>query len=411
MKRIYFLLVWIFISSFSLFAQSPSITIADPWTACLNSVQKINVVINGEYHADNKFLVQIRKEENEQVVAEIPARLVDGKIEVVHSDSSFSLLRYIQIRIVTTSPRTESNWRNVTLGSKGIVDMALAAPDTVNAGEDLLLKFNSFSNSTVQVTLNDSSVFSLNARSGAFTTSYHRKGVNVTTPFYMAHARNECGAMKVSGQVRATINPTTIKVLSVSPAAACEGSEIEVSFGTSGPELPANTRYRLRIAVFDGDLVSPKTVEVPAQLKDNVLVATFPTAFNVNLRSAYKLRIEAVSKRQPQVFKLLNVFGQCGVGKVVTPSAVTVSFVTAEPGAVQASVIVAPNPASDYLQINFASARPRAVTLVDSRGISVWQGKFNKQDETLNIAKLVPGVYLLRIEESGKTRVYRVVKH
>jgi hypothetical protein len=291
MKIGYLLLVWIFISPFSAYAQSPSITIISPGPACLNAVQTIGVAINGEYKADNNFLVQVRKEENMQVLAEIPARLVGSNIEVVHSDSSFTLLPHMRIRVVTTSPRTESDWRNVILGSKGSVDMALAAPDTVNAGEELLLKFTTFSSSSTQVTLNDSSVFTVSNLPGAYVTSYHRKGVNVTSPFYIAHARNGCGAMKVSGQVKATINSTAIKVLSVSPTAACEGSEIEVSFGTSGPELPATTRYRLRFAVFSGDLVSPRTVEIPAQLKNNVLVANFPTGFNLNRRSEYKLRI------------------------------------------------------------------------------------------------------------------------
>jgi hypothetical protein len=112
-----------------------------------------------------------------------------------------------------------------------------------------------------------------------------------------------------------------------------------------------------------------------------------------------------------QVYKLLTVYGQCGLGNVLTPSTVTVSLITAEPGDVNARVIVAPNPAKEYLQITFETARPRNVTLFDSRGISVWQGKFQRQDESLNIANFVPGVYLLRIEESGKERVYRVVKH
>lgn len=291
MKIAYLLFAWIFISSFSAFAQSPSITITYPETACLNAVQKIQVAISGKYNPDNKFAVQIRKEENEQVVAEIPARLVDGKIEVVHSDSSFSLLRYIQIRVVTTSPKTESNWSNVIIDTKGSVSLALAAPDTINAGEDLILKFTTFSRSTAEVTLNDSSFFTLSSFESGYFNSYHHKGVNVTTPFYIAHARNACGPMKVSGQVKATINPTAIRVLSVSPTAACEGSEMKVSFGTSGPALPANTRYRLRIAVFSGDHINPKTVEVPAQLKDDVLVANFPKAFNLNGRSEYKLRI------------------------------------------------------------------------------------------------------------------------
>ncbi len=291
MRKSFITVLVTFASCFSLFAQAPSIAITYPETACLNAVQKIQVTINGTYNADNKFAVQIRKGENLPVVSEIPAELVDGKIEVIHADSSLSIPPYVQIRIVTTSPKTESNWYNVIIHTKGIVSLALADSDTINAGEDLLLRFTAFSSSTATVTLNDSSYVTLSSAAGGYFNNYIRKGVNVTTPFYIAHANNVCGAMQVSGQVSATINTTALRTLSVSPAAACEGSEIRVSFATSGPALPAGTRYRLRIAVYQGDRLNAKTVEVPARLEDNVLVANFPMTFNLTNRSEYKLRI------------------------------------------------------------------------------------------------------------------------
>ncbi len=291
MKKYYLLFLLIFTSCLPLFGQPPSITIAYPETACLNAVQKIQVAISGTYNPDNKFAVQVRKGENQPVISEIPAKLADGKIEVVYSDSSLSIPPHVQVRVVTTSPKTESNWYNVIIHTKGIVNLAAADSDTINPGEELVLKFTTFSSSTAIVTLNDSSTFTTSSWVGGFFNTYHRKGVNVTTPFYIAHAENTCGPMQVSGEVRAMINPTALRVLSVTPEATCEGSEIRVSFSTSGPALPPGARYRLRIAVYDGDQVNVKSVEVPARLEGNVLVANFPASFNLGWRGQYKLRI------------------------------------------------------------------------------------------------------------------------
>lgn len=291
MKKFCVLFVLSLIASIPLFAQSPSIKITYPGTACLNAVQKIQVTVTGKYNADNQFTVQIRKGDNLPVISEIPARLVDDRIEVVHSDSSLSIPRYVQMRVATTSPKTESNWVNVDIHTKGSVNLALAASDTINPGEDLTLKFTAFTKSTATVTLNDSSYFTLSSFEEGYFVNLQYKGANTTAPFYIAHAENVCGPMKVSGEVKATLNPTSLRTLSVSPQAVCEGSEIRVNFATSGPALPASTKYRLRISVFQGDHSNVKTVEVPAQLKDNVLVATFPTSFNVTRRAEYMLRI------------------------------------------------------------------------------------------------------------------------
>lgn len=119
------------------------------------------------------------------------------------------------------------------------------------------------------VMLNDSSYFTIHSPVGEYLNAYYRKGVSVTTPFYIAHAKNTCGPMQVGGQVRATINATSSRVLSISPSATCEGSEIRVSFSTSGPALAAGTQYRLRIAVYQGDHINLKTVEVPARSWSN----------------------------------------------------------------------------------------------------------------------------------------------
>jgi hypothetical protein len=86
-----YVVIFAFFYSFHLVAQSPSITITYPETACLNTVQKIQVAISGTFNTDNKFSVQVRKGDNNPVISELPARLVNGKIEVMHADSSLLL--------------------------------------------------------------------------------------------------------------------------------------------------------------------------------------------------------------------------------------------------------------------------------------------------------------------------------
>ncbi|WP_254411433.1 T9SS type A sorting domain-containing protein [Dyadobacter diqingensis] len=290
MKKIY-LLAFAFFYSLNLIAQSPSIVITYPETACLNTAQKIQVAISGTFNTDNKFSVQVRKSENSPVISELPARLISGKIEVIHTDSSLSLLPYIQLRVAATSPKAESNWYNVLINTKGSVNLSVANSDTINAGEALTLKFTTFSSSTANIVLNDGSGFSVSSFERGYFNTYHQKGINVSTPFYIQKAENICGPMSVSGQVKATINTVSLKTISVSPAATCEGNEIKVGFSASGPALPAGTRYKLRISVYQGDLLNVKSVEVPARLIENILVANFPKTFNLSGRSKYKVRV------------------------------------------------------------------------------------------------------------------------
>jgi hypothetical protein len=290
MKNFFLLLLMLLGLQVKLFAQAPSITITYPEPVCLNSVQKVQVAIAGSFNSNNKFTVQVRISDNTPVLSEIPAELIEGKIHVMYSDSSLSVPPYIQIRILSTSPKVESNWYNTKIHTKGIVQLSTFQPDSINAGEDLLLKFRTFSSSSAQIVLNDGSSYGLDSFLSGYVDHMRRKATNVSTPFTIARAENICGVMKSGGEAKAYINPTSLKVISVHPETTCEGSEIKVSYSTFGQALPTSAKYKLRITVYTGD---SKTVEVPAVLKDNLLTATFPTSFNVSSRGEYKLRIIA----------------------------------------------------------------------------------------------------------------------
>lgn len=208
--------------------------------------------------------------------------------------------------------------------------------------------------------------------------------------------------------------------------------------------LPANLspgkRYRLRVAASDagtaaGAYPTPLTTGEKATARfaadfvpykegsDPVVVVLLsgsgPWQYDLVLGSNRQTRYAtaavdsvALSQALPgQVYTLRNVFGQCGTGTVGTPSNVTVTLVTAEPRPVGSQVIVAPNPARDYLQITFETALPRSITLFDSRGTGIREKQARGRQESLDIRSLATGVYLLQIKENGRKQVFRVVKY
>ena len=119
-------------------AQTPSVTISYSELACLNKIHKIPVTISGVFNGDNKFTVQLRESANAPVLATLPAVLKEQNVEVVYQDSALSVFSKLQLRIVTSSPKTESNWIDFKVHSKGIVQVSAAISDTVNLGEEML---------------------------------------------------------------------------------------------------------------------------------------------------------------------------------------------------------------------------------------------------------------------------------
>ncbi|WAC10284.1 T9SS type A sorting domain-containing protein [Dyadobacter pollutisoli] len=322
MQKIYLSALLLITTLGALRAQTPTISIYYPENACLGAIQRIQVSMAGSFKDDNKFTVQVRKTDASPVAAELPATLRDGKLEVVHRDSSLSLYQNIQMRVVSSSPKVESQWVYFRLNSKGTTQLSLAAADTINAGDDLQIKFTTFSSSGVQITLNDSTRFSVSSYAeGAFVT-YHQLGTDHTQPFYIAHAENVCGAMQVSGQVKAVINSTSLRTVGISPVAACEDSEVKISFSTMGPALTAQTKFRIKFIelVYSMDQ-TPRTAEVTAELRDNVLVASIPKTLKVKGRTQFKLQIIAENPKLMGAHGdiLLVVYPQASV-EFFTPS-------------------------------------------------------------------------------------------
>ncbi|GAB2767434.1 hypothetical protein GCM10027275_07230 [Rhabdobacter roseus] len=292
MKKIYTISVLLLAVLCAAQAQTPSISIYTAGDACLGSVQKIPVSISGTFNPDNQFSVQVKRIESSTILAELPATLKDGQIEVTHRDSLLSTYQNIQLRVLASSPKTESQWYHFRLFAKGTLHLEASLSDTLNAGDDLPIKFTTQSTSNVLVSLSNGSQFSFYPHGQPPFVSYQQIVVTSNEPIYITKAENACGTMQTSGQVKPVLNPTAVRTTFISPAAFCEGSEVKVAFSTSGPPLSPQARYRLRFRETSYSSSSvPRTVEVNAELRDNVLVARFPTTFNLQYSLPFNVQV------------------------------------------------------------------------------------------------------------------------
>jgi hypothetical protein len=382
MQKIYLSALLLIISLVTLRAQTPTISIYNLENACLGSVQRTHVSLTGVFKDDNKFTVQVRRNnEASPIVAELPAVLRDGMIEVVHRDSSLSLFQNVHMRVVSSSPKVESAWASLRIYSKGFTKLSVTDADTINAGEDLLIKFTTFSSSGAQVTLNDSTRINISYYGEGIFESYHPLGTDDNEPFYIAHAENACGAMQVSGQVKAVINPTSLRTVGVSPVSTCEDSEVKISFSTMGPALTAQTKFRIKFReLIHSSDQTPRIAEATAELRDNVLVARIPKTLKITTRTQFWLQIitENPSIMGANAEILLAVYPKASV-EFYTPS-VTITT-------------------GDNVQIglNFTGLPPFSATLTDG---SILSASYNGQSY-INVKPEKTTLYTVESLKSG----------
>jgi hypothetical protein len=271
MKKIYAILLLVVVVCLKLNAQS--ITSFYPESVCLGATQKSYVAFSGTFNSDNKFTIQIRPYNSETIIAEVPATLKDGRIEAIYTDSLLSTYRNLYGRLAASSPYAVSNWYGFNLNSKGYINLSSALSDTINADDYVYVTLKGYSSTSVNVTFSDSSQASVYSYSDNAFSNQHTLAPS-SKPIFIVRATNQCGAMKVSGEVKPVINPVSVRTTSFSPGYSCEGSEIKVSFTTMGGAIPAQARYKLRFSINNS---SNGTVEVDAVLKDNYLVARVPS--------------------------------------------------------------------------------------------------------------------------------------
>ncbi|MCE7072175.1 T9SS type A sorting domain-containing protein [Dyadobacter sp. CY327] len=285
MLKLSALLSLIILLSFSnVSAQSPNILINNDnfsWSGCLGSTYRLPIITTGTFGAGNKFSVQVRKSSAPAVVKEIAAVLNDGFLEFVFSDSLLFANTDLQLKAVSSAPKVESAWSNrLGINSKGTITLNNATiSDTLNKFDQVNIKFTGYGAGQINVTLDDSSHFSIYPNGLNFVSEQPLR-VSKTEPYKIAHAENVCGAMRVSGSYLAKINSTSVRTISFAPLSVCENGEVNVTISTSGTPLTAQTKYKLRFteAIFND---KPKVAEVAATLSNNVLTAKAPAQFGV----------------------------------------------------------------------------------------------------------------------------------
>lgn len=263
------------------FGQSPAITIGYnnfTYSHCLGSTYKLPVTIQGTFNVNNQYSVQVRQYYGQTLGATIPAQLKDGNLEFTFVNESLYLNPSIQLKVIASSPAIESEWSpEIRVFTKGNISLSsVSASDTVNIYENLVLNLKGFSTSQIYVTLSDSTKFEVYRYQNNFENSQNFT-VSKSGTYSIAHAENGCGAMAVSGSVKAVVNPTSLQTVSATPTAICENGDVKIYFSANSAVFNAQTKYKIRF--IQTDVVNPSKAEAPAQLVGNYLVAKFPKTF------------------------------------------------------------------------------------------------------------------------------------
>jgi hypothetical protein len=79
-------------------------------------------------------------------------------------------------------------------------------------------------------------------------------------------------------------------------------------------------------------------------------------------------------------------------------------------GKQQVAAQLAPNPASGTLMLNRGSNEPATIICMDATGRSIFRLLSVSASEQIDISRLAPGAYLLRIEEAGSRSTLRFIK-
>lgn len=108
-----------------------------------------------------------------------------------------------------------------------------------------------------------------------------------------------------------------------------------------------------------------------------------------------------------QEIQTTNAWAAVGVG---APSTCAVTHLTVtQPNP---AIRLYPNPASESTTLSFPDARTRSIELFHLDGTLLYTiGAHQGQELEINITGLVPGVYMLRVRESGEVHSIKLIKH
>lgn len=119
----------------------------------------------------------------------------------------------------------------------------------------------------------------------------------------------------------------------------------------------------------------------------------------------------AVTQVSPNLYyRITSVYNSCGNGVIGSPSTVRVELITGEPEE-EVAITLAPNPTSDFVYLKFATPVARTISLYSAQGVPLYQKSIRSNQEEVDLQRFSSGIYILTIENKGKTVSYKVIKN
>lgn len=246
---------------------------------CAYAETALPVEITGKFNADNRFLVEILTDYNNTLIATYEAVLKNNNLVFTIGGEVQETSGRINFRVATTSPATKTSIYSNYWYSRGKISISrpLGESDTLNAGMGYPVNANAEGNSTITVTLSDSSIQYI-------TPNGYQQQLNLvaskSTEIFIVKAVNGCDVpVPFSGKIPVVINPVSIIPVKVNnQTALCEGNEIELAYAVNGGTIPESATFRLRFfKPYVSSAGEKRIFEVPATKKANgVLVARIP---------------------------------------------------------------------------------------------------------------------------------------
>ena len=177
-----------------------------------------------------------------------------------------------------------------------------------------------------------------------------------------------------------------------------------------------------RLIPVTGVTVTPKTVDLTVGKTKQLSISVEPATASNQRYTCQSDNVSVATVTNTGLITAASV-GTANItvttedGNKTETCKVTVSQSTSpdNPNAVEdtlfANISVAPNPFSSQLRISHKEAINARYTLLDARGVILYQGSLEGTETTLNTENLKAGIYLLRLSaDNGATKTITVVK-
>ena len=407
-------------------AQSPSISLNESPRDhyCVGQKVRIPVTVTGSFQEGNLFSVKISYyARGENQVKALPASIVNGYLEFLLDEKELVQSPGVQLKVVTTSPATETGWSNYfrVFGSGSVTLKAVS--DTLNMFEDIRLQFLISAMGQTDITMNDSTKFSYsNYYESSYTGTATAGVARNSGTFKIAYAKNECGSLAVGGEARIVVNPVSILPAPLDKT-ICQDSEFRIRI-SSDRALPGGAKYRVRFVeqYYYGSNSGPRTIETNATLEGQVLKGRFPERSDIPGGSNFLVQViqgnpgavSALSQDAVSVYpKPEAIFTSASTAIAFGQSAdLQISVGGAAPAQVELSDgTVASN---QYYTSIWHSVRPTHTTTYSIKSFSTGCGQGNSIADQKLVVTVKPGIDFdftgdIRLCENQKTRL--PVKH